>query len=96
METRIFFALWAEDINAYLSTGYNLCKLSDIKNALIDYISVDQDNPEKISDEPISHILAMTGLGLDFLQKSFIYRNKGCDEPYNARIGNKVHAAFIS
>ena len=96
MENQIYFALWAEDINRYLSTAYNFRKISDVQKAILEYISVDQDNPENIYEAELIQILNMTGLILEYSTKEFGYANIEDEMPISSRVGFKVNSAFIA
>jgi hypothetical protein len=97
MNKQIYFALWAEDINQYLSCGFNSQSLSSIKESLLDYVSQDHDNPKNINELEISSLVGMTGLMLDFDYKPFNYRsNYPQDIPTNIRAGFPVNKAYLS
>lgn len=96
MENQPYFALWAEDINRYLSTAYNCTKISDVKRALLEYISVDQDNSENIYEAELIQILNMTGLILEYSIREFGYTDIENEMPISNRVGFKVKSAFIA
>lgn len=92
----IYFGLWADDIGKYLSTGYNATSIKELRSSLLNYISVDNDNPEGSSDATVFQILNMTGLSLDYKCEEFPYKKDNDVEPIALRVGKKVHKAFIS
>ena len=96
MGNQTYFALWAEDINRYLSTAYNFRKISDVKKALLEYISVDQDNPENIYEADLIKILNMTGLTLEYSAEVFGYTDFENEIPISNRVGLKVNSAFLA
>lgn len=91
----MYFALWANDINCYLNTGFNNETLSSIRKSILDYVSVDQDNPNDISNFSTYTLLKMTGLELDYCLKKFKYKNSVEDEPSSFRVGKQVRNSFI-
>ena len=96
MVNQIYFALWAEDINKYLSTAYNFRKISEVQQALFEYISFDQDNPENIDEAGMIQILNMTGLILEYSTKEFEYTDFENEVPISTRVGFKVNSAFFA
>lgn len=95
MKNQIYFALWAEDINQYLNTSYNMRSLGVVRKTLLEYISIDQDNPENIENANLATILGMAGLQLDCKNKPFRYKNDITNEPLNNRHGKKVNEYFL-
>lgn len=95
-KSKIFFALWAEDINRYLFTGYNAQSISEIYKALQDYISVDQD--ESIDNDylSLSEILKMTGLMLDVSKTPFLFLDDAEERTSMFRSGKIVHEGFLN
>jgi hypothetical protein len=96
MSSEIYFGLWAEDIGKYLSAGYNTSSVSELRKALLTYVSVDTDNPEEVDTSSLVQLLGMTGLSLDYRSSQFPYRDEVDEEPTDLRIGKKVNKAFIS
>ncbi len=96
MENQTYFALWAEDINRYLSTAYNFRKISNVQKALLEYISVDHDNPENIDEAELIQILNMTGLILEYSTEEFGYTDFENEMPISNRVGFKVNSAFLA
>lgn len=90
-----FFALWAEDINQYLHTGYNSKCMSEVHAALLSYVSVDQDNPENISSANIYQLLQMTGLSLDASYSKFEYSDESENQTLQFRKGNQIHYSYL-
>lgn len=92
---KTYFALWADDINKYLSTCYNCDSLSEIKKGIIEYISVDQDNLIENNNFSILTLLKMTGLELDYNPIKFDYNDIFDDEPALLRTGEKVQECYL-
>jgi hypothetical protein len=86
----LYFALWAEDINQYLATGYNETNVAEVKRALIDYVSVDNDNPSMIDKAPLTGLLNMTGLQLDCSPTPFKTNNEIDEKPISIRTGSQM------
>lgn len=95
MNSQIYFALWAEDINQYLNTAYNSSKLSEVREELLVYISQDNDNPKYFKNSQLSKLLGMTGLSLDCKDCTFPYRNEIYELPSDKRLGNVVKRSFL-
>lgn len=95
MDREIYFALWAEDICQYLHTGYNSKNLNKIHEALLNYISVDQDNPDNINSASIYQLLQMTGLSLDVSRSQFEYKDESENQVLFFRKGNQVHYSYL-
>ena len=94
-DNKMYFALWAEDINRYLHTGYNTNSITEVKEAVVDYISVDNDNPKNMNKTNLNSLLIMTGLSLDISDNEFIYLDKSEDETFRMRVGVKVHSCYL-
>lgn len=95
MEKEMYFALWAEDICHYLYTGYNSRSLNKVHEALLSYVSVDQDNPENISSASIHQLLQMTGLSLDVSCRQFEYKDQSENQTLQFRRDNQVHYSYL-
>lgn len=89
-----YFALWANDINKYINSGYNSKSLEEVYYSLLSYISVDIENPQNTGIKDISLLLKMTGLELDCKKEPFIYRNEFQEITSNYRVGKKANYCF--
>ncbi len=92
----MYFALWADDINKYLNTCYNCDSLSEIRRGILEYVSVDQDNPKDINSFSILKLLKMTGLELDCNSTKFAYNGILENEPASFRAGHKVEKCYLA
>ncbi len=95
MEKNLYFALWAEDINQYLHSGYNSQSLIEIRRALIDYSSVDQDNPKNIQSLDIYSLLQMTGLKLTVSESLYEYRDTLEENTLDFKYGYHVNSCYL-
>lgn len=93
--SKLHFALWAEDIGQYLHTGYNSKTLTEIESSLREYVSIDESENERYGDLNILNILQMTGLSLDYSESAFHYRDGYMDRTQTYRIGNTVPNSFL-
>lgn len=92
---RLYFALWANDINKYLRAGYNFRTLSEMRDALLEYVSVDQDNPINIDQLDLIDLLHMTGLQLDYNKTPFPFIDEVKEITLDYRKGKKVNTSFL-
>jgi hypothetical protein len=86
-----YYALWANDINKYLNSGYNSKSLEEVYYSLLNYISIDSENPVNTKIKDISLLLKMTGLELDFQKEPFMYNNKFEEITSSYRVENNAN-----
>lgn len=91
----LYFALWAEDINQYMHTGYNSKRLSEIEYNLRDYVSVDETGEENHENLNLYDLVVMTGLALDYSETPFEYLDEMNHETSHYRKGNLVNVSFL-
>lgn len=69
------YALWAEDINSFLHSGYNSTTLQEIQSSLKEYVKSDQERYDEECPTELDSLLRMTGLSLHYSKIPFPDKN---------------------
>lgn len=95
IEQQVYFALWAEDIGQYLHSGYNSNTLSEVEEALRNYVSVDENGDVSYDHLTLFECIQMTGLSLDYSKSDFKFLDELSDQTLNQRKGSEVPVSFL-